>query len=221
MLLIVQQHNCILSILRKTQNTEHSFVVGVDVGGTKILTGVFDANLQIVALKKTRTRAEIGPQLMLKDLAETINETLASVNVARSAVQAIGIGVPGLIGFDRQTVLLAPNLNWTNVNVREHLFSYLRIPVVAINDVEAGTIAVQKLGAGRSFRHFVCIFVGTGVGGGIVLDGRSFRGVDGLGGEIGHMAILPRNGPEKGSEMTHDVFCRCCQSPGHAAKASS
>jgi glucokinase len=93
---------------------------------------------------------------------------------------------------------MAPNLKWRNLPFSKLLEKRLGIAVAVVNDVQAGTMAVQQLGAGRGLRDFVCMFIGTGIGGGLVLNGELYRGSSGMGGEIGHMVVVPDDGPQCG-----------------------
>lgn len=172
--------------------------VGVDLGGTKILVGVFDERNRMRAREKRSTRADLGARGVVERVAEVVNEALASAAVPHSQVCAMGIGVAGLLDKPRGVIRFSPNLQWHNVPIARWLQKRLHIPVVIVNDVEAGTLAVQRLGAGRRLRHFACMFIGTGIGGGLVLDGRPYRGAGGMGGEVGHMVVVPEDGPRCG-----------------------
>lgn len=174
------------------------FVVGIDLGGTKILAAVFDQRHRLLIREKKSTKPELGPDIVLNRIAECVNEALAVSAVAHSSVAGIGVGVPGMVDTRTGTVRVAPNLNWRNFPFAKLLSAKLRIPVTVVNDVQAGTTAVQQFGAGRKLRDFVCMFIGTGIGGGIVLGGQQYRGSAGMGGEIGHMAVIADGGPKCG-----------------------
>jgi|ERR1051326_4077721 glucokinase len=182
----------------KRNPSRKTFVVGVDLGGTKILTAVFDEKNRPLAREKRGTRSELGPAGVIERVAECVNEVLASAAIPHAAVAALGVGVPGPIERDASTVRIAPNLGWRNVPVGQLLAKRLHIPVTVINDVQAGTVAVKELGAGRRLKHFVCMFIGTGIGGGVVLNGQLYRGMGGMAGEIGHMVVVPQGGPKCG-----------------------
>jgi glucokinase len=173
-------------------------VVGVDLGGTKIRAAVFDDQHRILAREKKGTRAELGPQAVIERAAECVSEALAAAALPHTAVAAVGVGVPGMIDTRRGTVLVAPNLHWRNVPFAKLLSKRLHIPVAVVNDVQAGTMAVQRFGAGRKLQDFVCMFIGTGIGGGLVLRGEQYRGAGGMGGEIGHMVVVAYLGPKCG-----------------------
>jgi glucokinase len=174
------------------------FVVGVDLGGTKILAAVFDSCNKLLAREKKTTRPELGANSVLDRTAECVNEALAAAAVSHPAVAGVGVGVPGIVDTRSGVVRVAPNLHWKNLPFGKGLSKRLHIPVAVVNDVEAGTMAVQQLGAGRRLRDFTCMFIGTGIGGGMVIRGEQYRGAGGMGGEIGHMVVMARDGPKCG-----------------------
>lgn len=164
-------------------------LVGADLGGTKILAVVADSKGKVLARSKRRTKAERGPAEVLRRVAETIREALEAAGLSPADAPAIGIGVPGPADSSTGVVLAAVNLGWERVRVGQVLSKALARPVVVENDANAGVYGEWALGAGRGARDLVGIFVGTGVGGGIVLDGRIHRGTLGSAGEIGHLII--------------------------------
>ncbi len=173
-------------------------VVGVDLGGTKILSAVFDANFRVLSREKKNTRPELGVEGVIERVADCLNEALASAAVPHTAIAAIGVGVPGMVDQARGLVKIAPNLGWHNLPLVKLLERRLHFPAALINDVQAGTLAVKHQGAGRKLQNFVCMFIGTGIGGGIVLNGELYRGSAGMAGEIGHMVVVPEDGPKCG-----------------------
>ncbi len=176
----------------------HKYIVGVDLGGTKILAAVFDPRGRMLSREKKSTRPERGAAGVLDRVADCVNEALAAAAVPHTAVAAMGVGVPGLITGGGAVVRMAPNLHWQNVAAARQLSQRLHFPVTLINDVQAGTLAVQQFGAGRRLRTFVCMFIGTGIGGGLVLNGELYRGSAGAAGEIGHMVVVAEDGPRCG-----------------------
>ncbi len=176
--------------------TSKPFVVGVDLGATKILASVFDAKHRIVGQKKRNTRAEEGAKIVIERVAGCIQEALAFARISLSQVHSIGIGIPGTVDARRGFVHQAPNLKWKNIPFSKEFRRHLKAKVTLMNDVQAGTLAVQKIGAGRPFQSFGCIFIGTGIGGGLVLDNKLYRGAGGLAGEIGHTIVMAKDGPK-------------------------
>ena len=173
-------------------------VVGVDLGGTKILAAVFDGNFRVLSREKKNTRPELGVDGVIGRVAECVNEALAAAAVPHAAIAAIGIGIPGMVDRERGLVRIAPNLNWHELPLARLAERRLHFPAALINDVQAGTLAVKHQGAGRKLQNFVCMFIGTGIGGGIVLNSELYRGSSGMSGEIGHMVVVPEDGPKCG-----------------------
>lgn len=166
------------------------YYVGVDLGGTKILAAVFDRRNRLLSREKMDTKPERGPSVVIQRVTACVNAALAAAGVRHAAVAAGGVGVPGAIRTGTGLVLVAPNLHWTNVPFGRLLERRLGFPIRVVNDVQAGTLAVQQVGAGRRLRDFVCMFIGTGIGGGLVLGGTPYRGSTGMGGELGHMVVV-------------------------------
>lgn len=178
--------------------SKRSFFVGVDLGGTKILAAVFDRHNRILAREKKGTKAQLGPRGVIERVADCINDALAAAAVPHTAVAGLGVGVAGLVDTKRGVIGFSPNLKWHDVPLGPQLQRRLHLPVTLVNDVQAGTMAVQQLGAGRKLQHFVCMFIGTGIGGGVVVNGELYRGAGGMAGEIGHMVVVAHDGPKCG-----------------------
>jgi len=171
-------------------------LVGVDLGGTSLLAIATNTEGKILGEKKRKTRAKEGASAVLKRIAETIRDTVHGAGARLKNVRAIGLGVPGPLDPKTGVVLHAPNLGptWNNLPVAAYLSETLGCPVYLANDVNVGAIGEYALGAGKGFRNLVAIFVGTGIGGGIILNGKLYRGTRCSAGEIGH-TILMADGP--------------------------
>ena len=165
-------------------------VVGVDLGGTKILAAVVAEDGTLLGQAKKKTKADKGPLDVLGRMATTINEAIEDAGLARKDIAAIGVGSPGPLDPEAGIVVVAPNLGWKNVNVKAHLEGEFHIPTFIENDVNVGTLGEHRLGAGQGVSDLVGIFVGTGIGGGIILGGRLYQGFNKTAGEIGHMVIV-------------------------------
>ncbi|WP_018501952.1 ROK family glucokinase [Parafrankia discariae] len=159
--------------------------IGVDVGGTKVAAGVVDAQGRMLASARRPT-----PSHAPAEVADAIAELVAGLRQEYD-VRAVGIGAAGWIDRDRSTVLFAPNLAWRDEPLREDVAQRVGLPVVVENDANAMAWAEYRFGAGRGQTDLVCVTVGTGIGGGIVLDGRLHRGAFGIGAEMGHMQLVP------------------------------
>jgi glucokinase len=163
----------------------------MDLGGTKILAAVVDQEGQILAEAKLRTRGEKGPDAVIKRLAQTARQAVKSAGLDWQAVLGVGIGAPGPVDTDRGIVYTPPNLpGWDKVPLAPRLSQALGVPVYLENDVNLGTIGEHALGAGRGTRDMVGIFVGTGVGGGLILEGKLRSGFRHAAGEVGHMVVM-------------------------------
>ena len=158
--------------------------VGVDVGGTKIAAGVVDESGTILATERRPTPSRT-PDAVADTIADLVNLLRQSFEVS-----AVGIGAAGWIDRARAVVQFAPNLAWRDEPLRDEVSRRIGLPVVVENDANAAGWAEYRFGAGRGHDDLVCVTVGTGIGGGIVLDGRLHRGAFGIGGEIGHMQIV-------------------------------
>jgi glucokinase len=177
-------------------------ILGIDLGGTKIVATVFDAALQPLGSSKRETKAMLGYAEVVRRIAKTVKEAIDEAGIRRKAIASIGIGSPGPVGADASTILVAPNLGWTRRNLGRDLGALLEAPVVVGNDVNCGALGESVAGAARGAASAFAVFVGTGLGGGLVIDGRVVNGAHGFAGEIGH---LPMPG--------HTVRCGCGQ-PG-------
>ena len=173
------------------------YVVGVDMGGTKILAAVIDAKGEIVQQAKRATKPKKGPEEVIERITRCIREAIDSAELNPSQIRAIGIGSPGPLDPETGVIIFAPNLGWSNVPLKAKLEANLSIPTFVDNDVNVGTLGEYAFGAGRGVKNLVGIFVGTGIGGGIILDGKLFHGVNKTAGEVGHM-IVEVKGPRCG-----------------------
>jgi len=167
-----------------------SCYVGIDLGGTSLRALVVDAANKILAVRKIPTVRGGGSTKLIERIAKLVETVLADAGVSRSIVRAVSIGAPGPIDRERGMVEEAPNLGWKRVPLRSELRQLLRVPVFVDNDVNVGLVGEHAFGAGRGARNLVGIFVGTGIGGAIITDGKLFEGSHGGAGEIGHTVIL-------------------------------
>lgn len=172
-------------------------VVGVDMGGTKILAAVVDAEGNILATAKIPTQAKNSTSNVIDRIADCIREAFQESGVAADSIQAIGIGAPGLLDPETGIVIFAPNLGWKDVPLKTELEARIGIPTFVDNDVNVGTLGEHAFGAGRDVQNLVGIFVGTGIGGGIIMNGEPFHGASKTAGEIGHI-IVKADGPKCG-----------------------
>jgi glucokinase len=160
--------------------------IGIDIGGTKVLGGVVTGTGEILATARRDTPREGGRAL-----------TVAIADVAAELAQqypvdSIGVSAAGFISSDRQTMLATPNIsNWNGVNLVAELTEILHKKIVLENDANAAAWGEFKFGAGRGRNDLMMLTLGTGVGGGLILDGSVFRGAFGIGAELGHIRLVP------------------------------
>jgi glucokinase len=159
--------------------------IGVDVGGTKVLAGVVDED-GVILSKSRRPTPSTSP-------TETADAIAAAVSEFRDEyeIEAVGIGAAGWIDETRSRVLFAPNLAWREEPLRDIVEARIGLPVVVENDANAAAWAEYRFGAGRGQDHLILITVGTGIGCGIIFDGHLYRGRWGVGGEPGHVRVVP------------------------------
>ena len=163
-----------------------AYTIGIDVGGTKVLGGVVDSDGKILATARKDT-----PQQGGKALTQVIAETALEL-MSQHEVTSVGVSAAGFVSADRTTILATPNIaNWNGVNLVEELTALIGLPIVIENDANAAAWGEAKFGAGRNQQHMMMLTVGTGIGGGIVIDGKLHRGAFGIAAEIGHMRVVP------------------------------
>ncbi|MET8544868.1 ROK family glucokinase [Kitasatospora sp. NPDC004799] len=162
-----------------------ALTIGVDVGGTKIAAGVVDETGAILA--RTRVPTPADPQWAVDAIAQAVRE----LKDQHPGVEAVGVGAPGFVDSNRSTVIFAPNIDWENEPLRGRVEELTGLPTVVENDANCAAWAEFRFGAAEAHDDMVLITVGTGIGGGIVLDGRLHRGRFGVAGEIGHLNMVP------------------------------
>ena len=164
-----------------------SLTLGVDLGGTKVEIALVDADGLVLKSRRHDARAQEGPDSVIEALARNADALLRD---AGEPALALGIGVAGQVVRETGAVLFSPNLYWTNVPLRARLEEALQFPVFVTNDVRAASWGEWRYGAGGGANDLVCLFIGTGIGGGVVSDGLVIEGYRNSAGELGHMTIV-------------------------------
>lgn len=159
------------------------------MGGTSVRALVVSPADEILAVEKTGTNPAAKPERIIGDLAALVEDVLRASGVKRAQLRAVSIGCPGAVDPAHGIVYHAPNLGWDRVALGPKLGKLLKTPVYIENDVNVGVAGEYALGAGRGAQELVGIFVGTGIGGGIMSGGRLYQGARGAAGEIGHMVV--------------------------------
>jgi glucokinase len=163
--------------------------IGVDIGGTKIAAGVVDEAGRLLMTTRRETTAS-DPEAIESEVADAVAELRVE-----HAVEAVGVAAAGFIEARTGVVLFAPNVAWRNEPVRDDLAKRIGLPVTVDNDANAAAWGEFRFGTAEAVRDMVLVTVGTGVGGGIVVDGQLVRGHVGVGGELGHLRLVPDGRP--------------------------
>ena len=163
-----------------------ALTIGIDVGGTKILGGVVDESGSVLATARTDTPRQ-GGRVLTQAIADIAKELLVVHNVT-----SIGVSAAGFVSSDRKTMLATPNIaDWNGVDLDYELTDLIGLPVIIENDANAAAWGEAKFGAGRNQAHMMMLTVGTGIGGGIVVNGALYRGAFGIAAEFGHIRVVP------------------------------
>jgi glucokinase len=163
-----------------------AYTIGVDLGGTKTELALVNGSGTILKKIRLATAAQEGPDAVTEKISGAVRDLLQ--DSGRHAV-GLGVGVAGQIGSSGETIRFAPNLGWHEIPLQATLQRELGLPVVLLNDVRAATWAEWLFGAGRECADLLCLFVGTGIGGGVVSGGRMLAGSSNSSGELGHMTV--------------------------------
>ena len=163
------------------------YCFGIDVGGTTVKCGLFEENGSLIDKWEIQTRTENGGENVLPDIAATVMSKMAVKKIAREDVIGVGVGIPGPVM--RGVVPVAVNLHWGEKNVEYELGNLLDMKVRAGNDANVAALGEQWKGGGEGKDSVIMVTLGTGVGGGIIVDGKIVEGAHGAGGEIGHIHV--------------------------------
>jgi len=173
------------------------YLIGVDLGGTKILTGVFDTSFNCLGQVKISTKAHRGADEVIERIGRCVRDAVDECDLSMNQVRGVGIGAPGAVDTQEGRVIFAPNLGWENLTLKKSVEKQLEVPVFVENDCKLHTLGVFEAELKAKPRHLIGIFLGTGIGAGIIIDGKPYTGAHGTAGEVGHM-VIDINGPECG-----------------------
>ena len=165
------------------------YAFGVDVGGTSVKLGLFGAEGELLDKWEIPTVTENQGAAILPDIAKSILDKMEEKSLGEEDVAGIGIGVPGPVDRNGLLVGRAVNLGWDSLDIPKALQAYIKVPVKAANDANIAAFGELWQGGGRGYENMVAVTLGTGVGGGIIVDGRLLAGATGAGGEIGHLHL--------------------------------
>ncbi len=164
--------------------------VGIDLGGTNIKAVLTDENFSIIHQKSVPTMAERPAGEIIRDMAQAVLDLIEESNIASNDVKGIGIGCPGIVDAKTGLVVYSNNLNWENVALADEMHKYVNLPIYASNDANCAALGEVKAGAALGKKDAVMITLGTGVGGGFVVEGKIFEGGGPGGAEYGHTVIV-------------------------------
>lgn len=172
-----------------------SYNICLDIGGTKVLGAVFDENKEIVYRLKKKTKEGGDSSANIEQvIISVVEEMIRESGIDRNKINAISAGAPGAIDPDKGIVLFSPNLPWRDYDIRGPIEKKFGVPFYIGNDVNVGVLGEYKYGVAQGYKNVVGFFVGTGMGGGMILNGELFAGNKFMGAEIGHM-VLNTEGP--------------------------
>jgi glucokinase len=173
-----------------------SYAIGVDLGGTNLKAGIVDSNGRIHHRLSVKTDQYAPPEMISEQIFKLIDDVINTSHLRMSDILGIGLGTPGLIDRKGETILFSPNLpQWRNIPIRRMIAKRFVVPSVLENDANAAAWGEKWVGAGKFASSMVMITLGTGIGGGIIIENRLWRGFNNVAGEIGHM-IIHMDGPK-------------------------
>ena len=167
-------------------------VIGIDLGGTKISTALARDSGEIVAYDYRETRASEGQEPVIERMFDAARQVMVQGGATPAQVAAVGIGAPGPLDIEAGVVVAPPNLpGWDHVPLKQLIEDGLGITTFLENDANAAALGEHRFGAGRGTRHMIYVTASTGIGGGLILNGKLYHGADGMAGEIGHTTTMP------------------------------
>ena len=172
-------------------------VISIDMGGTKVLGCVVNSEEGIIARVKKPVDPHAPKKKYVHQLAEVVFDLVEEVHIDRRKIKAVCLGVPGTVNPEKGVIGLAPNLGLKNFNIKKMLEAEIPFPVLIENDVNLGALGINSFGVGKKAKNILAMFVGTGIGGGLIIEGKLYRGSNYVAGEIGHM-LVEKNGPKCG-----------------------
>ncbi|MBF0521768.1 MAG: ROK family protein [Candidatus Omnitrophica bacterium] len=171
--------------------------VGIDVGGTKIATGLVSPSGKILSRAKSPTPPNASSAEIIRSISFLCDEMFSNCNLKKKNLAGLGIGIPGIVD-DKGVVIRTPNMSLSKVNLKKQLEQKFKVKVALGNDANFGVLGEKWLGAARKVHNVVGLFLGTGLGAGVVINDRIFTGSHGAAAELGHMILQDRGGPKCG-----------------------
>lgn len=172
------------------------YKIGVDVGGTNVKIALIDKEGNIVYSNTVPTRAEMGYEYTISNIKQAIYDLMKETKTSKDVIEGIGFGFPGQVDCDNGIVRIAPNIpGWVNVPIASIIEEEFGITTKIDNDVRCAALGELNFGAGKGCKNLICITVGTGIGSGLIVNGKLVRGASNAAGEIGHIKLQIHDGP--------------------------
>jgi len=166
------------------------YIIAIDLGATNLKCALLDSSLKIKAKNSFSTKSFDNKDKLIAGVADSVNSFILSRQLPRSVILGVGIGLPGPVDTLKGTVHFLPNIpGWKNVEFKKILERKTKLPVFIDNDVKLMTLAEHKIGSARGYANALCLTLGTGVGGGLIINGSLYRGQDNAAGELGHLPL--------------------------------
>lgn len=170
--------------------------IGVDIGGTNVKIALVDTNGAIIYSNTVPTRAEMGYEYTISNIKQAITDLMKETKAEKDSIEGIGFGFPGQVDFQTGVVLNIPNIpGWNNVPVAQIMSDEFGISAKIDNDVRCAALGELNYGAGKGCQNLVCVTIGTGIGSGLIVNGKLVRGASNAAGEIGHIKMQLHGGP--------------------------
>lgn len=163
---------------------------GIDLGGTNIKAGIVDENQKILVEDSVPTRVERPYQEIIKDMADLVKNLLNKIHATDAELSGVGVGSPGTVDAANGVVLYSNNFDWDNVPLAAELGKYFTCPIKVSNDANCAALGEVKAGAAKQIKNAILLTLGTGVGGGVIIDGQVFEGAHAGGAELGHTSLI-------------------------------
>lgn len=194
-----------------------AYFIGIDMGGTSVQFGLFNDKEELIDRSSIPTTKGPGPTIMMDWIDSHIQKILAKEDLKRKDLKGIGVGVPGPVVDQSQTEVLV-NLGWGEVDIKELFSRHFSCPIFVANDANLAALGEAWLGAGRAYDNLVMLTLGTGVGGGVILNNHLLEGKHGAAGEIGHLPFLTKPSERACGCGRHDCLELCVSATGIVAR---
>ena len=166
------------------------YSIGIDLGGTNIKAGIVDANGNILRSDSIETRKGAGAKVLIQDMAKLVQRLIDLEGITADKIKHIGIGVPGIADNQAGIVVKAVNINFSNVNIRHEMQKYFDVPVYVENDANCAALAESLFGEAKGVKNSITLTLGTGIGGGIIINNEIYQGSNCAAGELGHISLI-------------------------------